>query len=191
VDVATFNLFFALLALVALVGAALVVVPLVVRDGPLRRARTDIGAAAPWLAALVATTCMAGSLYYSEVAHFTPCRLCWYQRICMYPLALILTIAAVRRDRGIRAYAVPLALIGAAISLYHFQLQLFPEQTTICSAEIPCTTKEVEELGFVTIPFMAFCGFAAITALLASWSPPAARADRRPPPARTEEALAR
>jgi disulfide bond formation protein DsbB len=191
VDVATFNLFFALLALVALAGALLVVASLVVPHGPLRRARVDIGSAAPWLAALVAATCMAGSLYYSEVAHFTPCRLCWYQRICMYPLALLLSVAAVRRDRDIRVYAIPIALIGAAIAVYHFQLQQFPDQSTFCSADVPCTSKEVEELGFVTIPFMAFCGFAAITALLAAWTAPLARPRRRPPTNRTEEALAR
>lgn len=165
-DVATFNLFFALLALVALAGAAAAVFVTVTPAAPLRRLRADLAPAAPALAALVAATCMAGSLYYSEVAHFVPCKLCWYQRIAMYPLAIILTVAAFRRDRAIRPYALILALLGAAISAYHFQLQLFPEQSTFCSAEIPCTVKEVEEFGFLTIPFMAGSGFLAIAALL-------------------------
>jgi disulfide bond formation protein DsbB len=192
VDVATFNLFFALLALVALAGAAVLTVAMVVGGGPLARVRTDVGAAAGWLATLVAATCMAGSLYYSEHAHFTPCKLCWYQRICMYPLVLVLLIAAARRDRAVRVYAVPLAVVGAAIALYHFQLQLFPDQSTFCAVEAPCTTKEVEELGFITIPFMAFCGFAAIVALLASWSAaPRRPATDRPARPRAEEALAR
>ena len=66
---------------------------------------------------------MGGSLYYSEVAHYTPCALCWYQRIAMYPLVLLLGIAAFRRDIGIRLYAIPLAAIGAVISAYHYLLE--------------------------------------------------------------------
>ena len=81
---------------------------------------------------------MTGSLYFSEVAHFVPCRLCWYQRIAMYPLVLLLGIATLRRDRGIRLYAIPLAAIGAAVSIYHVQLERFPDQASFCSLEAPC-----------------------------------------------------
>lgn len=129
--------------------------------------RQDLGSAAVWLAWLVAVAATLGSLYYSEVAHFEPCRFCWYQRIFMYPMAVILVLAAVRRDREIWRYAMPLALIGLSVSLYHYQLQRFPEQGHgACSTGVPCTVKYVEQFGFATVPFMAACGFLAIFVLM-------------------------
>jgi disulfide bond formation protein DsbB len=111
---------------------------------------------------------MAGSLYFSEVADFIPCTLCWYQRIAMYPLALILAIAAFRGDRGVRFYVVPLASIGAAISTYHYVIEWVPEaETGVCSATIPCSVQWFDPVfGFVSLPFMAFCGFALIMSLV-------------------------
>jgi disulfide bond formation protein DsbB len=173
VDVTTWSRFFSLLALIALAGGVVAAASLVLKAPVLQRLRLDLGSVALPLAALVATVATLGSLYYSEVANFTPCKFCWYQRIAMYPLALILVIATVRRDLAVRRYAIPLALVGLALSVYHYQLQLFPDQASACDVEAPCTTKEVEELGFVTIPFMAGCGFLAIAAMLA-----AARPDR-------------
>jgi disulfide bond formation protein DsbB len=118
-------------------------------------------------AAAVAVACMAGSLYFSEVAGFVPCTLCWYQRIAMYSLAVILTVAAVRRDLTIRWYALPLAGIGIVISTYHWLLERFPElDAGACSSTIPCEFIWFERFGFVTLPFMAFTGFAAVIALL-------------------------
>jgi disulfide bond formation protein DsbB len=166
--VRTVNLLFALLALSALAGVATWTAAALVAltgRGALRDRLWDRTAevALP-LAAIVATTATLGSLYESEIAGFTPCALCWYQRIAMYPLAVILSIAAVRGDRRIRVYAMPLTLIGAAISIYHYQLEWFPHQTSpACTAEAPCTVVWVRELGFVSIPFMALCGFLAIT----------------------------
>ncbi|MPY91587.1 MAG: disulfide bond formation protein B [Acidimicrobiia bacterium] len=133
--------------------------------------RAELAGLALPLGFLVATVATLGSLYYSEVAHFTPCRFCWYQRIAMYPLAVILGIATWSRDLRVRRYVIPLALIGLALSTYHVQLQLFPEQATACDVEAPCTTKAVEEFGFVTIPFMAGAGFLAIAAMLAAARP--------------------
>jgi disulfide bond formation protein DsbB len=167
VDVATMSRFFALLAVVAGGGALVVGASAFARRGPLAELRAALAPAALPLAWLVAAVCMAGSLYFSEVAHFVPCRLCWYQRIAMYPLVLLLGIAAVRRDVAIRLYAIPLATIGAAVSIYHVQLERFPEQATFCSVDVPCNVPPVQELGFVTIAVMALCGFAAIVALLA------------------------
>ena len=133
-----------------------------VRRGPLVALRSALAPLALPLAWLVAAVCMAGSLYFSEVAHFVPCRLCWYQRIAMYPLVLLLGIATLRRDRGIRLYAIPLAAIGAAVSIYHVQLERFPDQASFCSLEAPCNLPPVEQFGFVTLAVMALCGFAAI-----------------------------
>lgn len=117
-----------------------------------------------WFIAIVATL---GSLFLSEVAHFVPCTLCWYQRIAMYPLAIILGIAAVRRDASIWRYALPLALVGLTISIYHYQLEWFPDQSVIgCSRDGGCTTRWIFRLGFISIPSMAGSAFAAIAILL-------------------------
>lgn len=117
----------------------------------------------------VAAVAMASSLYYSEIADFTPCELCWFQRIAMYPLAVLLLVAIVTRDRLGSRYIVALAGIGLSISIYHYQLQLFPDQAQVCTGEVvSCTVKFVEEFGFVSIPFMAGAGFLTILLLQAA-----------------------
>jgi disulfide bond formation protein DsbB len=168
----TLSLFFALLSLLCVAAVAVVVVLVLVA----RSAGSDSGAArlvgdlrrvALPLAATVAVVTSLGSLYFSEIAEFTPCELCWFQRICMYPLAVILTVAAVRRDNGIRTYALPLATIGAAISTYHTWLQAFPDRTSsFCTLEAPCTDRYVWELGFVSLPFMALTAFAFVITMM-------------------------
>ena len=126
-----------------------------------------VGPYAVWLAWLVAATAMAGSLYFSEVAGFIPCALCWYQRIAMYPLAVMLLIGALRRDLGVRPYATALAAVGAIIAAYHVILQRVPGLPSgTCSLEAPCTAIQVERFGFVTIPVMALIGFVSILVLL-------------------------
>src|SRR3954454_16273986 len=110
--------FFALLALLA---GALAVVLAISRFVPsVDRAIAVIRPARLWLAWLIAAVAMAGSLYFSEDANFVPCKLCWFQRIAMYPLAVVLLISALWRDSGIRRYAVPLATAGGVISAYHY-----------------------------------------------------------------------
>lgn len=121
--------------------------------------------AAPRLAATVAIGATVGSLYFSERAGFVPCELCWYQRIAMYPLGVLLAIAAVRGDRDIARYALPLAGAGLAISAYHVQLQLFPGQASFCDVANPCGGRWVEALGWMTIPMMAGTSFALVIAL--------------------------
>ena len=119
------------------------------------------------LAWLIAAVAMAGSLYFSENANFVPCKLCWFQRIAMYPLALLLLIAALRRDDGIRRYAVPLAAVGGAISAYHYLIEWRPSlDAGSCDITAPCTVPWFRQFGFVSLSFMALCGFAAIVALL-------------------------
>jgi disulfide bond formation protein DsbB len=117
--------------------------------------------------ALVATV---SSLYYSEVVEFIPCEFCWFQRIVMYPLAILLLVAAVTRSRVEPRYLVTLAFIGLGLSVYHAQLQMFPDQGEVCSGFVSCTDRNVEEFGFVSIPFMAGCGFLTILLLqTAEW----------------------
>jgi disulfide bond formation protein DsbB len=160
--VSSYNVFVATLALMALAGALVLALP------PVRRRLLESGFAeiAPWLALLVAVVATAGSLTYSEVVGFEPCRLCWYQRIAMYPLVPVLAVGAITKDPNLRRYALPLSLAGALISAYHYLVEWFPQiEGTACSATVPCSVRLVEVFGFVSIPFMALCGFLAISVL--------------------------
>ena len=177
-DVAGFSLFFALLTVAANMGV-LAVAGLWVAGRRLPGARSafatvraTIGPSALALAWVVAATATAGSLYFSEVAGFPPCDLCWYQRTAMYPLVVILGVAAWRRHHGVRVEVIPLALAGAAISAYHYQLERFPSQESLsCSFGVPCTTVWVWRFHYISIPFMALSVFLAIGVLLALGRP--------------------
>jgi len=165
-----------LLALVAVVSALGIVVLRLVAptSATARSVALAVDDAALWLAFLVAAGATAGSLYFSEVADYVPCRLCWFQRIAMYPLAVICLVAAVRRDRAVRWYAAPLAIVGASISTYHYLLEWRPElEGGACDVGPSCAVPWFREFGFVTLAFMALCGFVAILVLL--FSPPSDR----------------
>jgi disulfide bond formation protein DsbB len=157
--------FFSLLALVAAAGAIGLVVLRLVPSG--RATLQRIAQAAPWLANLVVATAMVGSLYFSESAHFEPCKLCWYQRIAMYSLVVVLLVGNLRRDRNVAWYAVPLAGIGIVISIYHYLIEWYPQlESGSCSLTTPCTAVWFREFGFISLSFMAMCGFAAVLALM-------------------------
>ena len=161
------TLFLALLAVVAEAGTLVLAATGAVGGRARATVRAGVGPVALWLAAAVAAVCTLGSLYYSEIADFPPCRLCWYQRICMYPLVPLLGMAAWRRDTGIRMYALPLAVVGAAIATYHVILERVPSlESGACEATNPCTIIWVERFGYLTIPSMALTGFVAIAVLL-------------------------
>lgn len=170
VNVETANLFFAFLSLVAGAGALAIPIGVAISrrspDSAIAAAIDDLRPMALWLAFVVAAVSTAGSLYYSEVANFTPCILCWYQRAAMYPLVPLLGIAAAVGWFKVKRIGIPIAVVGACISIYHYQLELFPEQSTVCSVEVPCTERWFEVFGFVSLAFMALTGFAAIIALL-------------------------
>ena len=120
------------------------------------------------VAALLAVGATLGSLYLSEIAHLEPCRWCWFQRIAMYPLALVLVVGWLRRDRGVHLYGLPMCLAGAAMSTWHYLLQHFPdlEGATTCSITSPCTVRYAWEFGFVSIPYMAGSVFVLVGVLL-------------------------
>lgn len=114
---------------------------------------------------LLALVSIAGTLYMQYAASLSPCVLCWWQRVCMYPIALISLIALVRGRplKDIADYALALSVIGGAISLYQHLLQMLPAGTLIpCDATGECAVRSVFEFGFVTVPWMGFSVFVAI-----------------------------
>ncbi len=128
-----------------------------------QRLIASLGSQSLWLAWLVALVATGGSLYYSEVANFEPCSLCWYQRIAMYPLMIILLVGAVTRDRFVARYALPLTIAGSILAVYNYLVQLFPGIEVAC-ARVSCSTVDVEAFGWLTMPLMSLVSFAAITA---------------------------
>lgn len=117
--------------------------------------------------AAVALVAMLGSLYYSDVVGFLPCEYCWYQRIAMYSLAGILTLAVLRNELIIRPYALLLSVSGFFLSLWHLRIQWLPSSGHHeCKGGVPCTGKYIEMFGFITIPFMALSSFFLIISLL-------------------------
>lgn len=126
-----------------------------------------VGPDAVTLALVVAAVATGGSLYLSEVAHFIPCRLCWFQRAAMYPLVPLLAVAAWRRTRTLRLVAIAIAAVGGTISVYHVLVERFPTlESDVCDPNNPCTLIWVERFGYLTIPTMALSAFALIITLL-------------------------
>lgn len=115
-----------------------------------------------WIVSMIATL---GSLFFSEILGFIPCELCWYQRIMMYPLCIILGIATFYNEKNMRKYVLPISVIGGSISLYHYAIQKFPSVSEInpCVQGVPCNVDYINWLGFITIPFLALIAFSFIT----------------------------
>jgi disulfide bond formation protein DsbB len=137
--------------------------------GPLQALRSGVEGYELWLAFVVAAIATGGSLFFSEIAHFVPCELCWYQRICMYPLSILTLFAALLNDHRIARYLLPFPVIGAAISSYHLLVENgVVEQTQACLISAPggCATKWINEFGYVTIPTLALTAFALVFAFL-------------------------
>lgn len=155
-----------LLAIVAAVGAVLVIVARVLApwSGLAASLGARVSAAKTPLTLAVAGGATLGSLYFSEVEHYLPCRWCWFQRVAMYPIALIALVALIRRDPGARWYMVPMAAIGLCISAYHYLLEWgVLEDSGSCSLFGPsCADIWFREFGFVTLTFMAGCAFVFI-----------------------------
>jgi disulfide bond formation protein DsbB len=116
-----------------------------------------------WVVALVATL---GSLYFSEIAGFIPCKLCWFQRIAMYPLTIILGIACFRNDRRIAMYVLPISIIGGCISILHIFEQKLGVFKGMCTVGVPCSGEYIHWLGFITIPMLALTAFILISTAL-------------------------
>jgi len=121
-------------------------------------------------AVAITATATGGSLYYSEIAGYLPCLLCWLQRAAMYPLPFLL-LAMPRRPQLLRPAAISLAGGGLALAVVHYAIQWFPTSlgaAISCSSSAPCTAAYLWQHGFISIPFMAAIAFAATLALLAA-----------------------
>ena len=127
----------------------------------------------PYIAWVIALLSVVGSLFFSEVMQLPPCVLCWYQRIAMYPLVLIIGTGIVLRDARMKIYALAFALIGLVIAVYHNLLYygFIPESITPCTEGVPCNAVQIEWLGFITIPLMGLAAFVGVTLCLLFYKP--------------------
>lgn len=157
--------FSALLSLVALAGGLLTFLALVVKASWASTWIATVQEYGVWAICAITGTAMVGSLYFSEVVGYAPCKYCWYQRIAMYGIAIVSLVAAIRKDKGIAPYTLTLASLGLIVSVYHYLLEWgVINQKTACSIDIPCTSIWFREFGFITLCFMAGTAFIATIA---------------------------
>ena len=116
----------------------------------------------------VVTSATLGSLFFSFVMDLPPCSLCWYQRIFMFPLVLVLSMGLIPFDPKVVRYALPLSLAGTGIAVYHVLLQagVIPESAAPCSQGVSCADVDLLVLGFASIPVLSLIAFGTVTALL-------------------------
>jgi disulfide bond formation protein DsbB len=155
----------------ALVAAAIVVAILAAVGvrGPLDAVRRSLWGYELWAGFLVASIATGGSLFFSDIVGFPPCELCWYQRICMYPLSILLLLMALAGDHRAARYLLPLPVVGACVSVYHLLVEnRWIEQTNACLASAPggCAVKWINKFGYMTIPTLALSAFLLLIALL-------------------------
>jgi disulfide bond formation protein DsbB len=137
--------------------------------GPLNGLRRLMWGWELWAAFVVAAIATGGSLFFSLIANFFPCELCWYQRICMYPLSILTLLMAWRGDNRAARYLLPLPIVGAGVSIYHILIENHViKEPTQCLASAPggCATKWINEFGYMTIPTLALTGFLLLIGFL-------------------------
>ncbi len=157
------------------IGLLVLLIPYIARQKLSKKIIDGIKVHALAIGLLISTLATAGSLYFSEVALFNPCKLCWIQRIFMYPLVFLFGLSLIKKDEGIKPYTLTLSVTGMIVAGYHYFLQiqkiLFPnlEITTPCSVvgyAPSCTEYFTLQFGYVTIPMMALTAFTLMTLLL-------------------------
>ncbi|WP_286682841.1 disulfide oxidoreductase [Sulfurospirillum sp. MES] len=118
-----------------------------------------------WIVTMISTL---GSLFFSEIMLFPPCVLCWYQRICMYPLTLIFIVGIFSNDRTVFRYSLPLVAVGLFFALYHNLLYygIVPEKLAPCTQGVSCTSDYIHWFGFITIQGLSLFAFSLLAALL-------------------------
>ncbi|MFL5943679.1 MAG: disulfide bond formation protein B [Gaiellaceae bacterium] len=148
-----------LVGLLALVGVR----------GPLNGIRRLLWGYELWAAFVVAAIATGGSLFFSQIANFPPCELCWFQRICMYPLSILTLLMALASDNRAARYLFPLPIVGACVSIYHLLIEnAVIKEPNACqvSARGGCAVKWVNEFGYMTIPTLALTGFLLLIGFL-------------------------
>ncbi len=162
-----YELIITLLAVLTVIGQLFVLFSLValLRIGSLKAIASKIRENHLLFAFIVALVATLGSLFFSEIALFEPCKLCWFQRILMYPMVIILAVALIKKDTRVKSYALPLATIGICISAYHYYIQTFNAPSICSAATVSCLTEYILKFGYITIPLMAFTAFAMIIVL--------------------------
>ena len=144
--------------------------------------RAAVAPVALWLAALVAAVATVASLQLSLGAGYTPCTLCWYQRIAIYPLVIICGVAALRRDSAVRFTVWPIAAIGGAVSVWHYVHERLPDAVgASCDLAAPCSVLWIWKLHYISIPMMALTTV-ALVAVLVGMAPGGASAEHTPDP---------
>jgi disulfide bond formation protein DsbB len=155
-----------LIALMLLVG----LLALVGVWAPLNGIRRLLWGYELWAAFVVSSIATGGSLFFSEIMHFLPCELCWYQRICMYPLSIISLLLAWKGEHRAARYLLPLPVVGAGVSIYHLLIENnVIKEPTQCQASAPgtgCAFKWINEFGYITIPTLALTGFLLLIGFL-------------------------
>ena len=138
--------------------------------GPLRVIRSLFWGYELWAAFVIAAIATGGSLFFSEIAHFVPCELCWYQRICLYPLSILTLFLAAHGDHRAARYLVPLPVVGAGVSIYHLLIEnkviKEPAQCLISAPGTGCGAKWINEFGYMTIPTLALTAFVLLIGFL-------------------------
>ncbi|HEY6148960.1 MAG TPA: disulfide bond formation protein B [Gaiellaceae bacterium] len=166
------------LAVLGVAGQALAALLLLVALARLGRLRELVEGYELWLVFAVSAIATGGSLFFSEIAGFVPCELCWFQRICMYPLSIASLLAAAANDRRASRYLLPLPLVGAGVSVYHLLIEngAIKEPSACQIGGAGCAVKWINEFGYMTIPTLALTGFALCFAFLLLGALPPPRA---------------
>jgi len=143
----------------------LLLVPAWLLRKQLKPLRQKIAPLVPKLSFIIALIAVSGSLYFSEILAWNPCKLCWLQRIMMYPLLLIFLIAVIAKARDYRKYVLPLAVLGVPLSIYHYWTQRFGAPPVCSAAAESCASYPFLYFGYITIPIMALTAFLLIIVL--------------------------
>jgi len=162
------------LAILGLVGQALVVVFVLALLVARVRVRELLWGYELWAAFVVAALATGGSLFFSQVAGYVPCEMCWFQRICMYPLSLLTLFLAWHGDHRAARYLVPFPIVGAGVSIYHILIENHVVSTPqACQVGAGCTVKWIDYFGYMTIPTLALTAFVLLIGFLAlaAWEP--------------------
>jgi disulfide bond formation protein DsbB len=164
------------LSVLGVVGQVLVAVMLLIGllalvglRGPLNGLRRLLWGYELWSGFVVAAIATGGSLFFSEIAPFIPCELCWFQRICMYPLSYLLLVLAWRGDNRFARYLLVFPVFGAGVSIYHIMIErnvIHEPPACVIGGRIGCSTKWINEFGYITIPTLALTAFLLLIGFL-------------------------